>query len=221
MKTKENNNAHFANSQEHLFSFWELTLMGTFKFQPEDDNTAVLDRIIEAYGFSSKAMLAIHFEMAASSLSGRYRRPGFPADMVVRCLAETGVSLEWLVTGKGSKFEGQSSDILRLDNYKIIDGELIHADSLLIDKVIFFGNTPLPSNPISVFINKCYYVIDKKFDDIFDGNWFIKIDGKYSVRKLTRMPMKKVRISNQDTSFDCELSDIEIIGRVVAEIKVS
>ncbi|MCS6719403.1 phage repressor protein, partial [Proteus mirabilis] len=90
-----------------------------------------------------------------------------------------------------------------------------------IDKVIFFGNTPLPSNPISVFINKCYYVIDKKFDDIFDGNWFIKIDGKYSVRKLTRMPMKKVRISNQDTSFDCELSDIEIIGRVVAEIKVN
>ena len=34
------------------------------------------------------------------------------------------------------------------------------------------------------------------------------------------MPMKKFT-SNQDTSFDCRTSDIEIIGRVVAEIKVS
>ncbi len=73
--------------------------MGIFAFQPSEDNTQVLDRIIEAYGFSSKIMLAEHFEMAASSLSGRYRRP-FPADMVVRCMAETGVTLEWLVTGR-------------------------------------------------------------------------------------------------------------------------
>lgn len=62
MKTKESNNAHFANNQGHLFSFWELTLMGTIKFQPEDGNITILNHIIEAYGFSSKAMLAIHFE---------------------------------------------------------------------------------------------------------------------------------------------------------------
>lgn len=45
--------------------------MGIFAFQPSEDNTQILDRIIEAYGFSSKIMLAEHFEMAASSLSWR------------------------------------------------------------------------------------------------------------------------------------------------------
>lgn len=69
-----------------------------FKIDFEGDSTPVLDRMIEAYGFTSKLMLAQHFDMAASTLSGRYRRGGFPADMAARCVADTGVSLEWLAT---------------------------------------------------------------------------------------------------------------------------
>ncbi|WP_375804059.1 helix-turn-helix domain-containing protein [Proteus terrae] len=48
--------------------------MGIFAFQPSFNNTQVLDKIIETYDFSSKIMLAEHFEMATSSLSGRYRQ---------------------------------------------------------------------------------------------------------------------------------------------------
>lgn len=98
----------------------------------------VLDRMIEAYGFSSKLMLAQHFDMASSSLSGRYKRDIFPADLVVQCMAETGVSLEWLSTGKGKMYENQAAlDILRITNYKMIDGELFEAGDLMIDKVMF------------------------------------------------------------------------------------
>ena len=43
-----------------------------FKIDFEGDSTPVLDRMIEAYGFTSKLMLAQHFDMAASTLSGRY-----------------------------------------------------------------------------------------------------------------------------------------------------
>ncbi len=195
--------------------------MGQFKFQPADDNTGVLDRIIEAYGFSSKIMLAEHFDMAASSLSGRYRRPGFPADMVVRCVAETGVSLEWLVTGDGKMFENQSADILRIPNHKIIEGELFPASDIMIDKVIFGAGTPLPANPISVQDGKNYYIVDKKHGDVFDGQWFIQIDGKFSIRTLTRMPAQKVRVSGSGMAFDCDLSDLKISGRVVVSISVS
>ncbi len=194
-----------------------VLFMGIFNFQPSDDNTGVLNRIIEAYGFSSKLMLAEHFDMAASSLSGRYRRPGFPADMVVRCMAETGVTLEWLTTGKGKMYENQSVDILRVTNHKLIDGDMFTAGDLMIDKVIFGAGTPLPSDPISVQDGKNYYLVDKKYGEVFDGQWLVKIDGRFSIRTLTRMPMQKARVSGSGMAFDCDLADLTVVGRVVAE----
>ncbi len=193
--------------------------MGTFKFQPNEDNTQVLDRIIEAYGFSSKIMLAQHFEMAASSLSGRYRRPGFPADMVVRCMAETGVSLEWLATGHGKKFDDEELDILRLKKYKIIDGEEFDAGMAMFDKVLFKQGVPFPSEPIVVQDGQNYFIIDRKFAEVYDGKWLVRIDDKISIRELTRMPMQRVRVSGVGMAFDCDLKDLTILGRVIKEIK--
>ena len=95
-----------------------------FKIDFEGDSAPVQDRMIEAYGFTSKLMLAQHFDMAASTLSGRYRRGGFPADMAARCVADTGVSLEWLATGEGKKFDEEQLDIMKFPNKKLVDGKL-------------------------------------------------------------------------------------------------
>ncbi|WP_311766336.1 helix-turn-helix transcriptional regulator [Proteus mirabilis] len=111
--------------------------MGKFNFDAFSKSAPVLDRIIEAYGFGSKIMLAQHFDIALSSLSGRYKRDVLPADMVVQCVVETGVSLEWLDTGNGKMYENQSVDILRVTNYKLIDGEIFLAGDLMVDKVMF------------------------------------------------------------------------------------
>lgn len=191
--------------------------MSQFKLQMDTDSAPVLDRIIEAYGFTSKLQLAIHFDMAASTLSSRYRRGGFPADLVVQCAAETGVTLEWLATGKGKMYENQSVDILRLINHKLIDGEIFEAGDLMIDKVIFGAGIPIPSDPISVQDGKNYYLVDKKHGEVFDGQWLVKIDGRLSIRTLTRMPMQKVRVSGSGMAFDCDLADLTVVGRVVAE----
>ncbi len=77
-----------------------------------------LDRVIEAYGFRTKVALAEHLGIASSSLANRYKRDFFPADIVVRCMAETGATLEWLVTGNGPKFDGEDLDILRIARQK-------------------------------------------------------------------------------------------------------
>ena len=79
-----------------------------------------LDRVIEAYGFRTKVALAEHLGIASSSLANRYKRDFFPADIVVRCMAETGATLEWLVTGNGPKFDGEDLDILRIARQKIV-----------------------------------------------------------------------------------------------------
>lgn len=194
--------------------------MPKFDFDPNTDAGAVLDRIMEAYGFSSKLLLANHFEMAASSLSSRYKRAIFPADMVIKCVSETGASLEWLSTGRGKMFgDNNLSDILKLNNFKIIDGKLFHSDYLIIDKVIFSAETPIPQDPISVLDNKTFYIVDRKFSDVFDGKWLVDIEGKISIRDLTRIPIKRVKVSGVGITFDCDIKDLTVIGRVVKEIK--
>ncbi|MFH0721300.1 phage repressor protein CI [Citrobacter sp. XT1-2-2] len=189
-----------------------------FKIDFEGDSTPVLDRMIEAYGFTSKLMLAQHFDMAASTLSGRYRRGGFPADMAARCVADTGVSLEWLATGEGKKFEDDQLDIMKFPRKKLVDGKLYDSGYVMFDKVFFRAGTPLPSDPICVQDEKAQYILDQEFAEVFDGEWLVNVEGKSSIRTLTRIPVKKVRVSGVGMAFDCGLEDIEIIGRVVMTI---
>lgn len=189
-----------------------------FKIDFEGDSAPVLDRMIEAYGFTSKLMLAQHFDMAASTLSGRYRRGGFPADMAARCVADTGVSLEWLVTGEGKKFADDQLDIMKFPGKKLVDGKLYDSGYVMFDKVFFRAGTPLPSDPICVQDEKAHYILDQKFAEVFDGEWLVNIEGKTSIRTLTRIPVRKVRVSGIGMAFDCGLEDIEIIGRVIMTI---
>lgn len=193
--------------------------MGKFHLEMVGDSAPVLDRIIEAYGFSSKIMLAHHLEMASSSLAGRYKRNIFPADLAVRCVAETGVSLEWLATGNGKPFDYEKLDNLKIPNFQLKNGQLIPSDHLMFDKVIFPNQAPLPSEPISIQDGNDYFIIDKKFNEVFDGKWLIEFDKKNSIRELTRMPMQRVRISGIGMAFDCEISDIKIHGRVITIIE--
>ncbi|PHM43733.1 phage repressor protein CI [Xenorhabdus szentirmaii] len=193
--------------------------MGKFHLEMFGDSAPVLDRIIEAYGFSSKLMLAQHFEMASSSLAGRYKRDIFPADLVVRCVAETGVNLEWLATGHGKKFDNAKVDILKLNTFKIIDGSLQRASTVMFDKVMLSPKKPFPDEPVCVHVDNDYYLIDKSFGDIFDGKWLVNIEGKIGIRELTRIPVQRVRVSGVGMAFDCDLKDLTILGRVIKEIK--
>ncbi|WP_420299475.1 phage repressor protein CI [Edwardsiella tarda] len=189
-----------------------------FKIDFDGDSAPILDRLIEAYGFTSKLMLAQHFNLAASSLSGRYRRGGFPSDMVVRCMAETGVTLEWLATGKGRKFNDQELDIMKFPRKKLVDGQLYDSGHVMFDKVFFQPGTPLPSAPFCVQDEKIQYILDKNFTEVFDGKWLVNIEGKTSMRTLTRIPVRKVRVSGIGMAFDCALEDIDVLGRVILSI---
>lgn len=71
------------------------------KIDFEKGGSAVIDRVIKAYGFKAKLELSNHLGTSASNLSLRYKRDFFPSDLVVRCMAETGATLEWLAIGEG------------------------------------------------------------------------------------------------------------------------
>lgn len=192
--------------------------MSIFKINLDVDSTPILDRVIEAYGFTQKLQLAEHLDMAASSLSSRYKRGVFPADIVVKCIAETGVNLEWLATGEGKKFNDNELDILKFPRKKLVDGQLYDSGYVMFDKVLFRAGVPLPTSPICVQDEKAQYILDQQFAEVFDGEWLVNIEGKTSIRTLTRIPVKKVRVSGVGMAFDCGLEDIDIIGRVVMTI---
>ena len=192
--------------------------MGKFKINLDVDSTPVLNRVIEAYGFTQKLQLAEHLDMAASSLSSRYKRGVFPADIVVKCIAETGANLEWLATGIGKKFENDELDILKMPRKKLVDGQLFDSGYAMFDKIFFRAGTPLPSNPICIQDEKAQYILDQQFAEVFDGEWLVNIEGKASIRTLTRIPVKKVRVSGVGMAFDCALEDIDVLGRVVLVI---
>ncbi|ELY4321604.1 phage repressor protein CI [Cronobacter turicensis] len=193
--------------------------MSKFSFEQIGHSSEVLDRIIDAYGFTSKLMLAEHFDMASSSLAGRYKRGGFPADMVIRCVAETGASLEWLATGQGRKFDDEELDILKMQRRKIVDGLLYDAGMYMLDKVSFLPGKPLPHSPLCVIDGVNQLIIDERFSEVYDDEWLVEVEGKISIRTLTRIPIQKVRVSGVGMAFDCAITDIKVLGRVVLTIK--
>ncbi|EJV1263940.1 phage repressor protein CI [Enterobacter hormaechei subsp. xiangfangensis] len=193
--------------------------MARFRLDPESDSAPVLDRVLEAYGFTQKLQLAEHLGIASSSMSARYKRGGLPADIMLKCMAETGVTLEWLATGQGRKFEDEEVDILKIPRRKIVDGLMYDAGMYMLDKVSFLPGVPLPTFPVCVVEGNNQFIVDTSFTEVYDDQWLVEIEGKVSIRTLTRIPIKKVRVSGVGMAFDCALDDITVIGRVVLTIQ--
>jgi phage repressor protein C with HTH and peptisase S24 domain len=63
------------------------------------------------------------------------------------------------------------------------------------------------------------YIVDQSFSEVYDDDWLVEVEGKTSIRTLTRIPVGKVRISGVGMAFDCAIDDIKIIGRVVLTVK--
>ncbi|HIE0660959.1 TPA: phage repressor protein CI [Providencia rettgeri] len=194
-------------------------MIGSFDFVSCENSGSVLNRIMKAYGFTSKLMMAKHFSMASSSLSGRYKRNVFPADMVVRCMYETGANLEWLTWGTGNLFNNERIDLLQLTNFELLSGKLQQASCVMFDKVMLSPKKSLPNDPISVQVDGDYYIVDKTFSDVFDGKWLVDIEGKISIRELTRIPVQRVHVSGVGMTFDCNVKDLTVLGCVHIHIK--
>ncbi|EBE7795170.1 MULTISPECIES: phage repressor protein CI [Citrobacter] len=192
--------------------------MARFRLDPESDSAPVLDRVLEAYGFTQKLQLAEHLGIASSSMSARYKRGGLPADIMLKCMAETGVTLEWLATGQGRKFEDEEVDILKMPRRKIVDGLMYDAGMYMLDKVSFLPGVLLPTSPLCVVEGNYQFIVDTSFTEVYDDQWLVEIEGKMSIRTLTRIPIKKVRVSGVGMAFDCGIDDITVIGRVVLTI---
>lgn len=172
----------------------------------------VIERILKAYGFTTRQSLCNHLGISQSTMANRYARNTFPSDWTIICSIETGASLQWLVSGEGVMFEDEvESKALALKHFKITDGVLTsHND-------IYYDSSLIPdglSSPSLVAYESSLYLIDEHEGEINDGWWVIEIDGLYSIREIFRFPGGRIRVENGKASFECQAHDIKVFGKV-------
>lgn len=176
-----------------------------------------IERMVEAYGFTTRQALCEQLGVSKSSLATRYMRDSFPAEWVIQCALETNASLKWLTFGTGPMFEHIHSDVMHLPRKKILDGILCDAGNVMFDKVLIPN---MNSTPALVQDGNDSFIIDTSLIDVTDGEWLISIDGKYSIKELIRLPENKVKINYGKITIDVKLSEISITGKVFARFLV-
>ncbi|MDR9905460.1 phage repressor protein CI [Enterobacter hormaechei subsp. xiangfangensis] len=172
----------------------------------------VIERLVEAYGFNTRQALCDHLGVSKSTMATRYMRDIFPADWVLQCTLETGVSIEWLAFGRGHKIANDKNKTIALIKQTLIEGKLIDSGSSIFD--INF----LPPNlvkPLHISEKKSDFICDMDFETVRDGVWVINIDGDILIRTITRLPGNRIHIDGGSSAFECALQEIKVIAKVV------
>ncbi|MFZ8719812.1 phage repressor protein CI [Enterobacter hormaechei] len=179
----------------------------------------VLRRILDAYGFTMQKELGDLLDISSGTISTWVRRDFFPGDVVVTCALDTGVSLEWLATGKGKMRESKEasfSDISTIKKSRLESGELKDAGAWHPDPSMI----PSDSEKL-IFVEGvgASWLVDRSASNLSNGRWLIDIDGALDVFDVIRLPGGKVRLSNKSAEFECNISDIKPAGSVVLTLE--
>lgn len=172
-----------------------------------------IERMVEAYGFSTRQALCEQLGVSKSTLATRYMRDSFPSDWVIQCVIETGVSLLWLTTGEGKMYSDVSNEIQEVSCKKLIDGRLLDSNFYIFDKAFLPRNV---TKPIAVIQDKTVFLVNHGFNEVHDGLWLVNIESRITIKEIARIPGGKIRINNGALTFDCDINDIELIGKIVA-----
>lgn len=177
----------------------------------------VLRRIMDAYGFTLQKQLCELLGISSGTVSTWVRRNYFPGDVVVTCAIDTGVSLLWLATGKGSH-EGKcakESTTMAVPRKNLITGVLHDAGSWTVD----LSFIPYALNePVFIASNTGSWIVDTTMSEISNGRWLLGIDNKYDVYDITLLPGRKISVMSKGTNFTCGANEVKIAGKVVLTI---
>lgn len=180
---------------------------------------AVLRRILDAYGFTMQKQLCELLDISSGTVSTWIRRNYFPGDVVVACALDTGVSLKWLATGKGSDKrettpENQSESIPK----KNLNSGILEDDGSWYVDFSFLSQQP--TTPIFINSNHAAWIVDTGIRSVSNGRWLLAIDGKYDIYDVVILPGKKINVTKSNSSFACSVDEVEPAGKVIATLEL-
>lgn len=215
---------HVNNCYPALINEARITQQGIIMSDNNETRDAI-DRICEAYGFTSRLQLAVYLGKTASYVNNKVARNSFPYDLVVKCALKKGVSLKWLVSGEGEMYENTNEnpnkntnedikdDTIYIPTYIFKESSLFKGDKVMFDKVML----PSYENELAIIVDSdIRYFIDMTDKLTTDGKYLIRYSDTMNIRDLTILPGNKIRIDWGKYPIDCTIDDIKISGKVVA-----
>jgi hypothetical protein len=183
------------------------------KLDELEGGKAVLQRMLDAYGFTLQKQLGDLHELSSGTISTWIRRDYFPGDVVVACALDTGVSLRWLATGKGNKYDTDSSKgrMQTLTRFDISAGNLIENDKWVVDKALL---TEAITSPNYICKGLDSWIVDFDSTSISNGRWLLSIDGDHDIYDVARIPGNKIKVSNSGADFQCAVDEVNCVGQV-------
>lgn len=174
----------------------------------------VLRRILDAYGFTMQKQLCDLLDISSGTVSTWIRRNYFPGDVVVTCALDTGVSLQWLATGKRAKLSERVKENVGtvIPRKNLIAGVLQDAGNWTID--LSFIPHEL-DEPIFISSNSGAWIVDQSVKDISNGRWLIGIDDKYDIYDIALLPGRKINVTGKRNNFTCGVEEVNTAGKVV------
>ncbi|HAS1784423.1 TPA: phage repressor protein [Enterobacter cloacae] len=183
----------------------------------EKGGRGAIERMVEAYGFKTRQALCDHLGVSKSTLATRSMRDSFPAEWVIQCALENKVSLNWLVSGvkaeEPTKAGSQNENIIIVDIFKITKSELAKIDILTVDKRFVADGEKIS---FAIESHDSVILLSQEWSVIVDGIWLINLDGEITLRKIIKLPKKRVRVVNNDSEFECHIDELNISAKVVA-----
>lgn len=77
-----------------------LSLIGFFMIEEKGRSAQILERLMSSYGVNTQKDLAAALDIPANNISGWTQRDSVPGNAIIKCALDTGVDLQWLVSGK-------------------------------------------------------------------------------------------------------------------------
>ncbi|HGU0798183.1 TPA: phage repressor protein, partial [Escherichia coli] len=96
------------------------------------------------------------------------------------------------------------------------NGELQSYDEILLDSRLVEGDS---SNYLFIQTTTESFIVDVSVKQISNGSWLVDIDGVKSIVKVARIPGNKLVVHQEETTFECAVDDVAVVGRVVKVIK--
>lgn len=182
-----------------------------------DGGKAVVQRILQAYGFTMQKQLHDHLGVGNGTVSTWIKRNYFPGEVVIRCALETGVDLEWLATGIESEVTDynelpENKDTLILVKRVFLEnGQLSIADSVYLDRRVY---PTIPTNPMVVQTDRTAFIADDLFTRINEGTWLIKKGGLHSISSVQKLPKNMWKIDG----IDWPHNELQFISKILCNI---
>lgn len=173
---------------------------------------AILERIMQAYGFTKQKELADLLGISTATISTWIRREYFPGDVVVACALDTGVSLQWLTSNSGSSRLISPSNFIEIPKYELSLGNLLPSGSFYLDKSTIRSDS---YNPIYIYRGDQAWVINLSNKNFGNGLWLVDVDGSIDIHSVYNLPGGKVRLSLNEQSFECDIKDVKLVGNVL------